>query len=109
MGQVTVASTPWYVFLLVPSEHPNSAYRIVIARSAGRGGVDAQVIAASDSAGEGDFFIRVVSLSAVFNARFLTGLEVKDGIMLTDRAQNENGAEVYFWKDGKFTFEPVDQ
>lgn len=107
-GRFEPGSHVVYAFLLVPSARPHSAYRLVIARWPDQGTASFKVLDQSDSAGEGDYFIRGVRLREIFNETFLRTLRVQDGILLADWAETEYGNNVYFWRNGKYAFEPVE-
>lgn len=110
IGAFQPGSAPIYASLLIPATRPRAAYRVIVVyRPLGKSGVESQVLEQSDSADRGDYLIRAVKLVEVFDAQFVRRLPMKDGILVGDWTLKEYETDVYFWKDGRFRFEPIDR
>jgi hypothetical protein len=100
-----------YAVLLVPNEKPDAAYRIVIFTPSGGTTPGSLDIADQwDKGGAANYFIRGVRIAKVFSAEWLKKLKVaaRDGVESVDAAENEYGVDVYFWADGQYRHEPID-
>jgi hypothetical protein len=64
----------------------------------------------SDSAGASNYFIRKVPASQFFSSESKKKfhLEASDCILMVDSAEQEYGADIYFWANGRYQHEPVD-
>lgn len=68
------------------------------------------VLESSDTPGAANGFVRTVALTKVFSADWGRKLNVAepDGILFVDAGTDEYQADVYFWSEGKYHHEPVD-
>jgi hypothetical protein len=111
MGLFQDAKTSSYAVLLVPVSQPNAGYRfLVFSRKTGELSYEPTVIEQFDDHGSSNYFIRKVSISDFFDAESKKKFQVQatEGIEMIDSAENEYGAEIYFWSNGHFRREPVD-
>jgi hypothetical protein len=105
------AQQPSYALLLVPSEHPDAAYRFVVfSPKVENSAYEELVVEKSDDHGASNFFIEKVPVSKFFDetAKKKFQVQTTDAILMTDSAENEYEADVYFWANNKFQHEPVD-
>ena len=100
-----------YALLLVPSEHPDAAYRLVVfQRQQSSSAYDHLIVEKSDDHDASNFFIQRVPISTFFDGASVKKFQVhaNEAILVVDSAENEYGADVYFWSNDKFRREPVD-
>jgi hypothetical protein len=100
-----------YAILLVPSEEPDAAYRLVIFTLSGSTAPGSLETADQwDKGGAANYFIRTVPIAKVFSREWVSKLKVaaKDGVMSVEAAENEYGVDVYFWANGQYRHEPID-
>jgi len=105
------AKTPSYALLLIPIGQPDAGYRfLVFSRNTGQSFYQATVVEHSDDHGASNYFIRRVSIGKFFDEESKRKFQVQatDGIVMTDSAENEYGADVYFWSNGSYRHEPID-
>jgi|SRR5579862_322702 len=99
-----------YALLLVPLSNPNSAYRFLVftPNKEAQGGLT--VVESSDGPGAANGFVRTVALTKVFSADWRRKLNVAgpEGILFVDAGLDEYEADVYFWAEGKYHHEPID-
>jgi len=110
-GLFNSAKTPSYALLLVPIGHPDAGYRfLVYSRNTGESSYEATVVEQSDDHGASNYFIRRVSLGKFFGEESKRKFQVQatDGIVMTDSAEQEYEADIYFWSNGRYRQEPVD-
>jgi hypothetical protein len=100
-----------FALLLVPSEHPDAAYRFVVFNPQ-PGGSDFEelVVEKSDTHGASNFYVQQVAVSKFFDDRSGKKFKVQaaDAILMVDSAENEYEADVYFWSNGRFRQQWVD-
>jgi hypothetical protein len=111
VGLFQDAKTSSYAVLLVPMSQPNTGYRfLVFRRKAGEPSYEPTVIEQFDDHGSSNYFIRKVPISDFFGAESKRKFQVQatEGIEMIDSAEQEYGAEIYFWSNGRFRREPVD-
>jgi len=111
MGLFNSAKTPSYALLLVPIGHPDTGYRfLVFSRNTGQSSYEAIVVEQSDDHGASNYFIRRVSIGKFFGEESKRKFQVQatDGIVMTDSAEQEYEADIYFWSKGRYRHEPVD-
>lgn len=105
-------STLSYAVLLVPAEHPDGGYRfLILSRKAGQQSYETIVVEKSDDKGASNYFIQKVPLAEFFNSESRKKFHVQaaEGVLMVDSAEREYEADIYFWSDGRFRQEPVDQ
>jgi hypothetical protein len=93
------------------SSQPDAGYRfLVFSRNTGQSFYQATVVEHSDDHGASNYFIRRVSIGKFFDEESKRKFQVQatDGIVMTDSAENEYGADVYFWSNGSYRHEPID-
>jgi hypothetical protein len=111
VGLFNSAKTPSYALLLVPIGHPDAGYRfLVFSRNAGQSSYEATVVEQSDDHGASNYFIRRVSIGKFFGEESKRKFQVQatDGIVMTDSAEQEYEADIYFRSKGRYRQEPVD-
>jgi hypothetical protein len=100
-----------YAVLLVPSEHPDAAYRFVVfSPKVENSAYEELIVEKSDDHGASNFFIQKVPVSKFFDETSKKKFQVQttEAILMIDSAENEYEADVYFWANNKFQQEPVD-
>ena len=120
VGLFQNAKDPSYAVLLVPVGHPehNKAgfnemevgFRLVVfTRKVGLSSYEATVVERSgDQASK--YFIRKVPINSYFSevSRRKFQVEAAEAILMVDSAEHEYEADIYFWSNGRFRREPVD-
>jgi hypothetical protein len=111
VGLFRYPSQSSFALLLVPSDHPNAAYRFVVfsPQPAGQG-FEEVVVEKSDMDGASNFYIQNVSVSKFFNeaSKKKFQVEAAEAVLMVDSAENEYEADVYFWSSGQFRQQWVD-
>jgi hypothetical protein len=110
-GLFQSARTRSHAFLLVPRDHPDTAYRFVVfTLKSGQSSYQATSLEQSDTPGASSYFIRKVPASQFFSieSKKKFHLEATECILLIDSAEQEYGTDIYFWANGHFEHEPVD-
>ena len=99
-----------YALLLVPLSNPDSAYRFLVFTPNKEAQSDLTIIESSDAPGAANGFVRSVALSKMFSADWSRKLNVAEpeGILFIDAGPDEYEADVYFWSEGKYHHEPID-
>jgi hypothetical protein len=100
-----------YAVLLVPVSHPDTGYRfLVFSSKAGELSYESTLVEQSDDHGASNYFIRKVRISDFFGAESKKKfpVETTEGIEMIDSAEHEYEADIYFWSNGRFRQEPVD-
>ena len=111
VGLFQSANTPAYGLLLVPLYHPETGYRFVVfSRKTGQPSYETAVVEKSDDHGASNYFIRKVPIRRFFGEESKRKLQVQasEGIVMTDSAEQEYEADIYFWSNGRYRHEPVD-
>jgi hypothetical protein len=111
VGLFQNAKAASYAVLLVPVDHPDAGYRfLVFGRKAGEPSYEPTVVERSDDHGASNYFIRKVPIRDFFGAESKRKFQVQapEGIEMIDSAEKEYGAIIYFWSNGRFRQEPVD-
>jgi hypothetical protein len=112
VGLFQSAKTPSYAVLLVPVDHPDAGYRfLVFSRKTGQPSYETTVVEKSDDHGAANYFIRKVPISDFFGAESKRKFQVQatEAIVMVDSAEQEYEADIYFWSNGRFRQEPVDE
>jgi len=99
-----------YALLLVPLSSPNNAYRFLVFTPNNEAQSGLTVVESSDGPGAANGFVRTVALTKVFSADWRRKLNVAgpEGILFVDAGLDEYEADVYFWSEGKYHHEPID-
>jgi hypothetical protein len=111
VGFFQSAKTASYAFLLVPRDHPDTGYRFVVFTiKSDQASYEATSLEQSDSPGASSYFIRKVPASQFFSSESKKKfhLEATECILMIDSAEHEYGTDIYFWANGHFEHEPVD-
>lgn len=111
VGLFQSAKTPSYALLLVPIDHPNAGYRfLVFNRKTGQPSYETTVVEKSDDHGASNNFILKVPITRYFSEESKRKFQVQatDSILMVDSAEQEYEADIYFWSNGRFRREPVD-
>jgi hypothetical protein len=111
VGLFQDAKTASYAVLLVPVDHPDAAYRfLVFSRKGGEPSYEPTAVEQSDDHGASNYFIRRVPINNFFGAESKKKFQVEatEAIEMIDSAEQEYGADIYFWSNGHFRQEPVD-
>jgi hypothetical protein len=111
VGLFNSSKTPSYALLLVPIGHPDAAYRFLIfSRKTGQSSYEETVVEQSDEHGAANYFIRRIAIGKFFgeNSKRKFQLQATDGIVMTDSSEQEYEADVYFWSNGRYRQEPID-
>jgi hypothetical protein len=101
-----------YALLLVPFEKSDAAFRFMIfTPSGGAAPGSLETVDQWEKGGAANYFIRSVRIAKVFSNEWVKKLRVgaKDGVMSVEAAENEYGVDVYFWANGQYRHEPIDQ
>jgi hypothetical protein len=69
------------------------------------------IVDQSDDRGASNYFIRKVPISKFFSEESKKKFQVQasGGILIVDSAEQEYEADVYFWSNGRFQQQPVDE
>ena len=99
-----------YAVLLVPLTNPNSAYRLLVFTTTNEEQGALTVVERSDLPGAANGFVRTVPITKVFNADWRRKLNVggPEGILFVDAGLDEYETDVYFWSEGKYRHEPIE-
>lgn len=111
VGLFQSAKIASYAVLLVHVDHPDAGYRfLVFSLKAGQPSYEATVVEKSDDRGASNYFIRKVPIGDFFSAESKRKFQVQaiEAIVMVDSAEQEYEADVYFWSNGRFRQEPVD-
>jgi hypothetical protein len=121
VGLFQNAKAPSYAVLLVPVghlEHMKAEFSetdvgfrlLVFSRKVGLSYYEATVVERSNDHGPSNYFIRKVPISRFFNEESKRKFQVQatEAILMVDSAEQEYEADVYFWSNGYFRREPVD-
>jgi hypothetical protein len=112
VGLFQSAKTPSYAVLLVPVDHPDAGYRfLVFSRKSQQPSYEMTVVDQFDDRGASNYFIRKVPISKFFSEESKKKFQVQasEGILMVDSAEQEYEADVYFWSNGRFQQQPVDE
>ena len=110
-GLFQSAKTLSYALLLVPIDRPDAGYRLLVfGRKTGQPSYETIVVEQSDDRGASNYFIRKVSVRQFFDEQSKRKFQVQatDCILMVDSAEQEYGTDIYFWSNGGFRREPVD-
>jgi hypothetical protein len=106
-GRFFPSSDTTYVLLLVQRERPQGGYRIIAVDHESR----TVVVEASDDQDSSNYFLHGVLTSRYFSREKAKKFrpQAKDSFLVIDSAEQEYGADLYFWTEGHFRTEPVDE
>jgi len=111
VGLFQSVRTPSYAVLLVPRHHQDAGYRFVVfSLKSGQQSYEAIPLEESDDPGASNYFIRKSPISRFFDngSKKKFHVQATECILMVDSAEQEYGSEVYFWSNGQFQHEPVD-
>jgi hypothetical protein len=111
VGLFQNAKAPSYAVLLVPVGHLDIGFRLVVfSRKVGLSSYEATVVERSNDHGASNYFIRKVPISRFFSEESKRKFQVQatEAILMVDSAEQEYEADIYFWSNGRFRREPVD-
>lgn len=104
-------NTPAYALLLVPAEHPDAGYMLLVfGRKVGRASYGSTVAEQYNGPGSANYFLRKIALNKFFSKQSKRGFSVQatEGIEMIDSAEQEYEVDIYFWSNEHFQHEPVD-
>lgn len=106
VGEFRPATGAVFALLLVPVARPHTAHQLVVFyRTPRTRDVHSEILDRLAPPDRGDSVISAVKLAEVFSAEYVRSLVSKEGIKITD----PSGTFVYFWQDGKFRSEFLDE
>jgi len=111
VGQFEISGQSSYAFMLVQREKPDSAYKILVfSPNPDHSAFSLKLIHQWDKGGAANNFIHTVVITKVFSAEWVRKLKVgtREGILAVESAEDEYGVEVFFWSNGAFRHEPID-
>ena len=121
VGLFQNAKAPSYAVLLVPVPHPERSrpgfsetclgFRLLVfSRKVGLSTYEATVVEKSNDTIPSSYFIRKAPVSRFFNEDSKRKFQVQatEAILMVDSAEQEYEADIYFWSNGGFRREPVD-
>ena len=121
VGLFQNAKVPSYAVLLVPVPHPEHrragfsetdlGFRLLVfSRKVGLSSYEATVVERSNDNIPSNYFIRKAPISRFFNEESRRKFQVQatEAILMVDAAEQEYEADIYFWSNGRFRREPVD-
>lgn len=112
VGLFKSAKAPSYAVLLVPVDHPDAGYRfLVFSLKTEQTSYETTVVEKSDDKGASNYFIRKVAVGRFFNEASKRKFQVQaaEAILMVDSAEEAYEADLYFWSNGRFRQEPVDE
>jgi hypothetical protein len=111
MGEFETAAQISYAVVLVPKDHADAAYSLLVFTPNTAERTDAfKTIDQWDKAGAANSFIHAIRISHVFSQEWIRKLRVKtkQGVLAVDSGEAEYGVEVYFWNGSEYRHEPID-
>jgi hypothetical protein len=111
VGLLQSAKTASYAVLLVPIDPRDAGYRFLIfSRKIGQPSYETTIVENSNDGKSSNYFIRKVPSSRYFNEESQRKFHVRasEVIEMIDSAEQEYETDIYFWSDGRFRREPVD-
>lgn len=111
VGRFTGMDTTDYALLLVPAHAGDPGYELVVyKRATQQAGYAKTVVEKSGHAKARNYFIRSVPASEWIDGVMIKSPRVQsaDGIEVIDCGEDEYQTDVYFWSNGKFTHEAID-
>jgi len=101
---------PSYAVLLVPVDRQDVGFRLVVfSHKVGQSSYEATVVERSGDRAS-NYFIRKVPISRYFSEVSKRKFQVQatEAILMVDSTEQEYEADIYFWSNGRFRREPVD-
>jgi hypothetical protein len=101
-----------YAILLVPTDNPDSAYKLLVfTPGANKLAETLRIVERSDKGGASNYFIHQIKIKDFFSSEWIRKLHVKtkDGILFVDAGETEYEADIYFFADGDYRHEPIDE
>jgi hypothetical protein len=111
VGRFQAADADSYAVLLV-RDHPDAGYRFLVFNPRSeKDSYEAIVVERSDDQGASNYFIRSVPIRELFGEAPRGKLQVQapDGILMFDSAEQEYETDVFFWSNGRFHQQPIDE
>jgi hypothetical protein len=103
---------PAYALLLVPVNPSGPGYKLVIfSRSEDQSSYGMTIVEQSNDHGASNYFLRKASINDFFNEESKRKFQVQaaEAFLIVDSAEEEYEADLYFWSNGHFRREPVDE
>ena len=100
-----------YAVLLVPTNHPDTAYRFVIfSKKPNQPAYEGKHIDSADQIAAGNYFIHRAAISKFVDevSRKKFQAHAPEGILLVDAAEKEYEVELYSWTPTGYRHEPID-
>ncbi len=111
VGQFEKMNQKSYAVLLVPSNKPDTGYRLLVFTPDGNESPERfKAVEQSDKIGASNFFVHGIQISKVFSTEWVKKLRVNTpaGILFVDAGESEYETDVYFWTGDKYRHEPID-
>jgi hypothetical protein len=111
LGLFQSAKYPGYALLLVPVNHPDAGYRILVFSRSMRGpSYETTFVEKSDEAGASNYFLSKVPIAEFFsdesNKKFQ--MQTTEAILKVDAGDHEYEADICYWSNGSYRQEPLD-
>jgi len=101
-----------YAVLLVPTDNPDTAYKLLVfTPDASKPADTLKSVEQWDKGGASNYFLHQIKIKDFFSPEWVRKLHVKtkDGILFVDAGETEYEADIYFWADGRYRHEPIDE
>jgi len=101
-----------YAVLLVPANKPDAAYKLLVFNpGAGKPADTLRIVEQWDKGSAGNYFIHRIKIKDFFSPEWVRKLHAnaRDGILFVDAGEKEYEADIYFWADGHYRHEPIDE
>jgi hypothetical protein len=111
VGEFESTTQSSFAVLLVPKDHPDAAFKLLVFTPNARHPADAlKTIERWDQGGAANNFIHEIGIAKVFSAKWIRKLTVKakQGILSVESSEAAYGVEVYFWNGVEYRHEPID-
>jgi len=93
-------------------QKPDTAYKLLVFTPSASQPRDAVTVVDQGSrGGAADFFVHVVPINRFFSPEWVRRLHVKtgEGFLFVDAGESEYEADVYYWADGQYQHEAIDE
>jgi len=111
VGLFQSAKYPSYALLLVPVNHPDAGYRILVfSRNRGGPSYETTLVEKSDESGASNYFLRKVPTAEFFSDESKKKFQpqASEAILKVDAGDHEYEADICYWSNGGYRQEPVD-
>jgi hypothetical protein len=111
VGTFQNTKTPAYALLLVPIDHPDSGYRLLVfSRKVGQSFYEMTVVEKSDDPGACNYFVKKVPIDRFFSEESKAKFQVQtnDAVLMIYSSDQAYESDIYFWSNGRYRQEPVD-